>query len=551
MSVRDGPGMAAVVRHHLALTAALALAGAALAGPAVAESGATAVDVDARRITVALNYEPAQLDATRSNDSPSINILGHTGEGLTRTDDGEARPGVAERWEIRPDGATFHLRHDARWHDGTPVVAQQFVDSWRRLVDPATASPQATLLRGVANAIAITEGTVPPDALGVEAIGDHRLEVRFERPFITFANRVSAVALHPVRLDVIEHFGDRYASTAETMAANGPFMVTERRPGARVVLQRNPEYWNAERVRLETIDFAYITSDTTAHLNLFRDGRIAYVQFDAESVETALAERWRIHRFDRGGLGMLMLNLGEDSVMRDPGLREALDLAFDRHEFVNRVLQEAGMLPAQTIYPRWMRAGDERLRDVIPPGPKPFDSERARRLVDESLERLGIEPPLRLHVLLPDNSTAARTAEYLQRLWGDRLGIDVRVDRQIFKQVLAKMYAGEFDVVAGLSFNVTEPLMIADFFASWSGHQPMNYRSPAFDDAYRRAEHAATVDAWVEALGDMQRIVAEDRPALVTHETAELYAVHPQLRGVTRSRGGANVDFTDAWIEAR
>ena len=143
----------------------------------------SAIDVETGTLTLQLSTEPPQLDSTRATDSVSIMVLGHVMEGLLRFDaNNQLVPGVAERWEIREDGATFWLREDARWSDGLPVTAHDFSFAWHTALAPETASEYAFIMYPLKNAEAINTGILPGDTLGVRAINDRVREVEFEQP---------------------------------------------------------------------------------------------------------------------------------------------------------------------------------------------------------------------------------------------------------------------------------------------------------------------------------------------------------------------------------
>src|SRR5262245_11431480 len=165
----------------------------------------SAIDSEKGAITLILADEPPQLDSTRSTDQISFFVLGHTMEGLLRYDEkNRLVPGVAERWEIRPDGATFWLRENAFWSDGKPVTAHDLVFAWQTVVDPATASEYAFIMYPVKNAEAINTGKLKRDQLGVRAVNDRQLEVQFEKPVAFFDKLVAFGIYNPVRQDFYE-----------------------------------------------------------------------------------------------------------------------------------------------------------------------------------------------------------------------------------------------------------------------------------------------------------------------------------------------------------
>ena len=510
-----------------------------------------AVDYENRSITLVLEQDPPQMDSTRSTDAISTRVLGHVMEGLTRYDDrNRLTAGVAERWEIREDGATFWLREDARWSDGRPVTAHDFVFAWRRVQDPATTSEYAFIMYGIENAEAVNTGELPIEALGVEAVTDYRVEVRFERPIAFFDRLVAFATFLPVREDFVRAQGDRYGSSATTLLYNGPFAISRWSRGARLTLDQNPEYWDRDSIWLERIDFGYITADTRAELNLFRDGKVAMANLDSETMHNALQQRWRIHRFDDGVLFYVGFNHRPDRLTRNRNLRRAFDLTFDPHEFVNRIIATPGNRPGISLFPAWMQGAEGRLREEVPPRPSEVDLERARHYLELAREELGLErfPPIVL--LTGDSPTANKQAEYLQSMWGQTLGLEIRVDVQIFRQRLAKMTAGDYDLVlAGWGPDYNDPLTFGDLFASWNLNNRGRYANDELDHWVRRAQNELDPHLRAQAFGEIQRIVAEDVVVIPTYERARLYVMHPRLKGVVRRQISPDPDFNRAWIE--
>ncbi|MEE4362148.1 MAG: peptide ABC transporter substrate-binding protein, partial [Pseudomonadales bacterium] len=434
--------------------------------------------------------------------------------------------------------------------DGKPVTAADFVFAWRRVVDPANASEYAFIMFGIENAEAIVDGRLPPDALGVRAATPRRLEVRFERPIAYFDRLVAFVTFNPLREDFYTQHAGRYGADAEDLLFNGPFVITEWAHGQRLRLRKNPEYWERDRIWLNGIHWDYITSDGGAVLNLFKDDRIAVAGLDSETMKNALEQRWRIRRFDDGSVWYMEFNFREGRITRNWHLRHALALTFDTYEYINRVIAIPGYRPGKTIFPAWLQGQHGLLRAEIPPPEPKVDLEAAREHLALAKAELGLEvlPPL---VLLTDDSpTASKSAEYLQSLWRDTLGLDVRIDKQIFKQRLAKMTSGDFDLVAaGWGPDYDDPLTFGDLFASWNLNNRGRYENDALDACVRRAQNSVDPAERVAAFGCIQHELITDHGILPTHERAQIYVIHPQLRDYVRdvSRDGW---AARAWIDA-
>lgn len=529
----------------------VAIAVLIIAAPAGLASPHDAVDREARRLTLVLEQEPPQLDSSRTTDAISIRLLGHIMEGLTRYDRrGRLVPGVARDWTIRAEGATFQLREEARWSDGEPVTAQDFVYAWQRALAPETASEYAYILYGIENAQAINRGDAPISSLGVEAVDAHTLEVRFDRPVPHFDRLVAFATYFPLRQDIVESSGDLYASAAEHLPANGPFRLARWNRGSRLTLERNPHYWAAEDIWLREIDFAYITTDTRAVVNLFQAGKVAMAGLDADTMHTALQQRWRIRRFDDGVLFYLDFNHRSERLTRNRHLRKALALTFDPAEFVNRVIATPGNRPGASLFPAWLPGADGLLRDEAPPRRHGVDLDAAREHLEQARKELGLErwPPLVL--LTGDSPSANRQAEYLQSLWRRTLDLEIRIDTQIFRQRLARMSAGDYDLVlAGWGPDYADPLTFGNLYASWNQNNRSHYRSQQMDHWVEHAQTRLEPEARIEAFAEIQRIIHDDVVMLPMFERGQIYVQHPDLRGVVRRQTAPDPDFTRAWIE--
>ena len=315
-----------------------------------------AINEERNSITIAVSQEPPQLDSTRSTDASSFVVLAHTMEGLISYDDNDQlTPGVAERWDIREDGATFWIRDEARWSDGRAVTAHDFEFSWKRVLDPSTASEYAFILYSIKNAEAVNQGNLPKEALGVRAISDLVLEVDFERPTPYFDKLVAFNTYYPVREDFFESTNGRYGADADMLLFNGPYVLAEWIHGASMLWKKNPHYWNDEKGFLDEIVTAYITNDANASLNLFKDGQIVQTSLTAPMLETAMEQRWQIDRFMDGSLFFLEFNHREGRVTENLNFRKALLLAQDPSELVYKVLKEASYLPAESLFPVWIQ----------------------------------------------------------------------------------------------------------------------------------------------------------------------------------------------------
>lgn len=510
-----------------------------------------AIDAASRTITTSIRAEPPNLDSTRATDYQSVMIFGHVSEGLLRYDpSGNLAAGVAESWDIGTAGATFRLRADALWSDGKPVTAHDFVFAWRSAVDPATASQYAFIVYAVKNGEAVNRGDLPVDALRVRALDDRTLEVEFENPIAYFDKLVASHTFLPIREDFYRSRAGRYAADAEDLLFNGPFVITSWVHGASLRMEKNPRYWNRAAVQLEVIDIAYITRDAVARLNLFQDGRVVDVDYlPGEALDQVLQQRWPLHRFNEGSLWMLLPNHRAERLTSNDHVRRALQLVHDPAELVYKVLKTPSFTVAESLFPSYIRGERGLFREEYPPPRVAVDIPTAREHLDLAKQELGLAELPEL-VLLSDDTPAAIThSEYLQEYLRRTLGLTIRIDRQAFRQRLAKQEAGEFDLLLfGWSADYDDPLSFGDLFASWNLNNHGRYANAEVDANVRIAQQSIEQSVRLKAFAEIQRILIEDAAILPAYERGVMYVEDPRLKGVSRSWRGTTPDYSFAYL---
>ena len=516
----------------------------------VDDASSAAVDFESRSISVVIDQEPPQMDSTRATDAVSGMLLGHLMEGLLRYDaQGDLQPGVAESWTVNPEGALFTLRDNARWSDGEPVTAHDFVFSWRKSLEPETASQYAFIMYPIKNAEAINLGQLPADTLGAVAEDDFTLRVEFERPLAFFDRLVAFTTYYPIREDFYASREGRYGADAEDLLFNGAFVMTKWVHGAEIALQKNPHYWNKDSIWLERINVPFITPDSNTQLNLFKDGKVAMVQLSPDTLENALENRWPIRRFAEGTVFYIEFNHRLGRLTRNLNLRKALYYATDTAELVYRVIKLPGYLPGASLFPSWIKGEHDFLRREYPVPAHPVNLARAREHLEMARQELGIEqfPPLVL--LVGDTPTSLKQAEYVQNTFKRHLGLEIRIDAQIFKQRLEKMTLGQFDLVAaGWAPDFDDPLTYGDLFASWNKNNRGHFRSDALDTQVRIAQGSLDTGERMRAFGEIQRILLEEVAIIPNYERGRVYVAEPRLDGLIRRTIGPDPDYSRARI---
>ncbi|MBP8030037.1 MAG: peptide ABC transporter substrate-binding protein [Pseudomonadales bacterium] len=506
-----------------------------------------ALDTDTHTVQLALSTEPPNLNSLTSTDSVSFFVLLHTQEGLLSYGDNDTLVGgVAESWQMDGTQVSFTLRDNARWSDGKPVTAQDFLFAWRTALDRATASNYAFILYPIKNAEKVHRGELPPTALGVYADDDRHLRIELEQPTAYFLSLTTFATYYPLREDFYRKQQGRYAADADKLLYNGAFILSQWTHGASLVMEKNPQYWNAANTKLNSIRIPHITNDANTLFNLFQSSEIAFTELSRETLPQALQQRLYIQSFLNGMLNYMEFNFREESPLRNHALREAISLVIDRQSLVNKVIAAPGTRPTAHFFPAWL-PGLAPTANAIPAP----DIGRAITALHTAEKELGMQvPPLTL--LIYDTPSAVRQAEYLQRVLQQTLGIQLIIDKQIFKQKLAKLNSGDFDLALsawGPDYN--DPMTFADLLVSSNANNHGRYRNEKYDNLVMQAATLPPGAARTDTFAAMQTIIQQDIAVLPLTEPGIIYVQNRQLQNVKRSRFGGDPDFRHAYIDGQ
>ncbi len=500
----------------------------------------------------ALRAEPPQLNSMKATDQQSIFVLGHVMEGLTRNGkNNEVIAGVAERWKVTDKEVTFYLRKNAKWSDGKPVRAQDFIFAWKTALDPKMASEYAFILYPIKNAEAINLGKQPGTSLGAVAIDDTTIKISLEKPCAYFVGLTTFPTYLPVREDFYNTKQDKYAADAGDLLGNGPFVLTKWVHGASLKMEKNPNYWDKSRIQVDEIDIPYITPDNNALFNFFKDGKIDVLErMDKDDLPKAQSEGFKMKSFMDGSVWYLEFNFREGKLTRNKNLRKAIQLAFDPAELVNKVVGIPGTKPAKTLIPSWVHGYKTTFRGEHPYAAPKKNVAEAKKYLSLAMKELGLAKPPALVWLTGDTNYSGKEAEYFQNLLKTTLGIDLKIDKQIFKQRLAKMTSGEFDIVsAGWGPDYADPMTFADLKTSWNENNRGKYVSSEYDRLIREAQATGDTKKRMDLMAAAEKIGLDDIALIPTYERTIVYLNHDRVQGVVRHIMGSDPDFTWARVK--
>lgn len=455
----------------------------------IAASAATAADVPAgvqladKQTLVRNNGSEVQsLDPHKIEGVPESNVSRDLFEGLLISDvEGHPSPGVAEKWENKDFKVwTFHLRENAKWSDGTPVTAHDFVYSWQRLADPNTASPYASYLQygHIANIDDIIAGKKPATDLGVKALDDQTFEVTLSEPVPYFYKLLVHPSVSPVPKSAVEKFGDKWTQPAN-IVTNGAYKLKNWVVNERIVLERNPQYWDNAKTVINQVTYLPISSEVT-DVNRYRSGEIdmTYNNMPIELFQKLKKEIPNEVRVDPYLCTYYYEINNQKAPFNDVRVRTALKLALDRDIIVSKVKNQ-GDLPAYSytppytdgaklVEPEWFKWSQQKR------------NEEAKKLLAEA--GFTADKPLTFDLLYNTSDLHKKLAIAVASIWKKNLGVNVNLENQEWKTFLDTRHQGTFDVArAGWCADYNEPTSFLNTMLSDSSNNTAHYKSPAFD----------------------------------------------------------------------
>ena len=531
---------------HCSLAGLFWLAGCSKSEP---KAGLSTSAVSTGQRTV-LNFgngtEPQDIDPQIVTGVPENKIVNALFEGLVAEGPTGADTvgGVAERWEISEDGRvyTFFLRTTAKWSNGDPVTAQDFVASYRRMLTPSLAAEYAYKLHHVVGAEAFNKGELKDFAqVGLAAPDAHTLRVTLKHraPFLIEA--MKHYSWFPVHTPTVEKFGGlARKGTAwtrpENLVGNGPFVLKEWRPNQRIVVTRSPTYWDREQVKLETINFLPTESIDTEE-RMFRTGQVDRTnELPNTKIDTYKRDYAASYRQDPYfGVYFYRVNVTK-APLNDKRVRRALALAIDRESLVRNVT----------------RGGQQPAYNFCPPSPM-FTSQaridgdlaEAKRLLAEAGFPAGRGFP-KVDILYNTSENHRAIAEAIQQMWRTRLGVEIGLANQEWKVYLDSQDTLNYDLCrAGWIADYTDPNTFMDMWVTGGGNNDTGWSNATYDALVRTSLAAGSEQERLASYQQMEAILADELPIIPIYFYTRVFAVNPKLRFVPNAIDNRNWKFVE------
>lgn len=503
-----------------------------------AEEGETATGGSGGTLNMRNTMEPTSLNtllATYAYDFTPINAMI---ECLYRDDENDVpQPAGAETVDISDDKLvyTFHLREDATWSNGDPVVATDYEFAWQQALNPKVASDYAYMLYFIHNAEPYFNGEVEWSEVGVKVIDDHTLEVTLDNPLPYATDLFAFPTLAPINQKFYEEVGaDKYATDAEYFCCNGMYELTEWSHNSEIVFEKREDYWNADAVGPDTIVYKIIT-DSQAGLNSYLSREIDYTDLDSgEVVQQAEAAGFEVGVKPARSSYYLIVNT-EDEFMSNQNLRLALAYAIDKQALIDTVYQNDNQpmtsFTPPAIYgaagadgPTFQEALLEERGEMYPAS---GDLEKAQEYLQAALEELGCTvDELNLSIDCADDSLRRNCATFLQEQWRQNLGIEnIAVNSMQTKQVSANRQSGDYCMsLGGWSPDYNDAINFLDLWVTDGGNNDSFWGNEEYDNLIAQATAEADEEVRQQYLFDAEEILAAEMPVIPLYWQCQNYS---------------------------
>ncbi|MDL2295535.1 peptide ABC transporter substrate-binding protein [Lachnospiraceae bacterium OttesenSCG-928-E19] len=490
--------------------------------------------------------EPPTLDPQLANSIPSSTVIYHLFDPLLRNDNGEIKEAAAESYEMSEDGLTYTFKlRDAKWSDGEPVKAEDFVYAFQRLMDPATASDYSFLGMIVKNGSAVNSGEMTVEELGVTAPDEKTVIIELEYPASYFPSMLSNSSFMPTRKDLVEKYGKDFAAEPENNVYNGPFKVTKWAHGDRITIEKNDGYWDSDNVKLDGVEILTVADENTA-VAMFDEGEL-----DFADVPTTLSAKYegKTNSYYDGANDYLKFNHAEGP-FTSKNLRLAVNFAINRSEYVKLAQDNIYEPNTRFVLPQVNGVegeyGDEYPYEAFP---AEGDAAKAKEYLDAAIKDLGVSgaADITVELLTADTEKNRKEAEVLQAQIQDALGITVEINQVPYKQRLQMESDKDFQMVfTGWVPDYPDPISYLELWTTDSPYNHASYSSEAYDGAIEKSNTTTDAKERMDALFEAEQVFCEDGVVAPLQLRKKEMLVNENVEGLTTYFVGLNYNYLHA-----
>lgn len=541
------------LKHFLATGALVALCTLSLSACGNHKQASNGNKLAAKQVlNWSMQNEIATLDSVTVGESESADMINNTTEGLYRIVNNQPKTGLATSCKGSADGLTYTLtlRKNAKWSNGEPVTAHDFVYAWRRAVAPKTQALGSYLYSGIKNADDIVAGKKDPATLGVQAAGDYKLVVHLDQKMPYFKLLMGDIRFFPQNEKAVEKYGKRYGTTAATTVYNGPF-VAKGWNGSNLKwkLVKNPTYWDKKNVKLDTLNVSVVQSPSTAY-NLYQANKLDFTYLNAEQAkQLADAPGYRV--FHSAQISYVEFNEVKKE-FKNQKVRQALSYAIDRKQlsasvFGNNATPLTGLVPKDLMT---FKGKDFSQLAQTKVGTS-YNPKLARKLMAEGLRELN-ESKLEFTLLARDNENEKKESEFLQSQIEETLPqVKVSVRNIPLKSVISQASKGNFDAqLTGWLADFADPINFLDIESKTNSTNMGKWDDPEFNRLLTAAKTTDALDKEkrIADLVKASKVVNNAQPVVPLVQVGEPEILRPTVHGLVQNTAGIIDDFKSVYI---
>lgn len=490
------------------------------------------------RIVSSNMAEPGTLDPAKARGTHESWPLQHLFVGLTRVNkDGKVENALADKIEISEDGKVYKvtLKDGLKWSDGNPITAEDFEFAWKRVLDPKMESQYAYQLYYIAGAEEYNKGKGKADSVGVKALDAKTLQVTLKQPTAYFDSLMGFYTYYPVSKKVVEANAD-WAKDPKTLVSNGAFTLKDWTHNSKIVMDKNPNYYEADKVKIDGIDLDIIEDQSTVYQKYVAGEYNMVVELPTEVTAKLRAEN-NPELVIGPNVALYYYNLNPAvKPLNNVKVRKALSLALDRKVITDQITQ-GGQLPATAIVPPGLlddtgKEFSDANKDLIK-----TDVEEAKKLLTEGLAEEKMTPAdVKLTILYNTSENHKKIAEAIQQMWNKELGIKTELENVEFKVKIDRENAHQFDISrSGWVGDYLDPMTFMDLWITGASNNYVNYSNPEYDKLVKEAQTSTDQKLRMDNMKKAEKMILEDMAIVPIYFYTHPYTVKPNVKGITKN----------------